>query len=393
MKDYYTAGELAKLTGVSYKTIRYYLDKKLIKPEYVTDSGYRMYGRKTIETLQRIILLKYLDFSLDSVKEILKEEESLEIFKKQEELLQAQKTHLEQVILAVKEIQKVDENEKWEKMINIINMTARKEELIKQYQKSENLQKRINIHEFSTSDVDWYHWILERLKLKDGMKILDIGCGNGILWTNICEELPTDLKIFMTDNSEGMLNEARHRIKEFEKVFEKKNIRFTFLKKDAEEFAIDEKNFDRIMANHMLYHVSNEKRPDLFKTCSKLLAKDGMFFASTVGQNHFKQIFELIGNFDKRIELPNWMSENFELENGEKQLKKVFNKVFMEEQKNDLLVSSWEAVYEYIISLPGNAGGIIKERNKEFIRYLKANISEKYPYFIQKSAGVFLAQI
>lgn len=161
MKDYYTTGELAKLTGVSYKTIRYYLDKKLIKPEYVTDSGYRMYGKKTIETLQRIILLKYLDFSLDSVKEILKEEESLEIFKKQEELLQAQKTHLEQVILAVKEIQKVDENEKWEKMINIINMTARK------------------------------------------------------------EELPIDLKIFVTDNSEGMLN---------------------------------------------------EKRPDLFKTCSKLLA-------------------------------------------------------------------------------------------------------------------------
>lgn len=33
MKKFYTAGELAKLTGVSYKTIRYYTDRKIISPE------------------------------------------------------------------------------------------------------------------------------------------------------------------------------------------------------------------------------------------------------------------------------------------------------------------------------------------------------------------------
>lgn len=391
LKEFYTAGELAKLTGVSYKTIRYYVDKELIEPEYITDSGYRMYGKRMLEILQRILLLKYLDFSLDDIKDILKNDDSIAVFKKQEELLQAQKNHLEQVLLAVKEIQNVEENEKWDKMLNIINMTSRKEELIKQYIKGENLQKRINIHEYSTSKVDWYHWVFEKLQLKNDMKILEVGCGNACFWTSVCEELPDNLEIILTDNSEGMLNEAREGIQKYSNIFDRKKIKFTFLQKDAEEFSIAEKDFDIIMANHMLYHISNEKRQSLFEKCVKLLNPNGVFFATTVGQTHFKELFELIENFDKRIEVPNWISENFELENGEKQLKKVFSKVSVEEQKNDLLVSDPEAIYQYVISLPGSISITIKEYDKEFRKYLTANILQDKPFFIHKSAGIFKA--
>ena len=275
MKDYYTAGELAKLTGVSYKTIRYYLDKNLIQPEYVTDSGYRMYGVKTIETLQRIVLLKYLDFSLDSIKEIIRDEGFSHTFKKQEELLQTQKNHLEQVILAVKEIRKVNEEEKWDKMINIINMTARKEEVIKQYQKSDNLQKRINIHKYSTSNVSWYNWIFEKIGLKEGMKVLDIGCGNANFWIAVINKLPNGLKIYLTDKSEGMVNEATNKIEVNKEKFDSKNIIVKYKVIDAEFFEINENDFDIVLANHMLYHLYNERRQELFVKISNIMSDKG----------------------------------------------------------------------------------------------------------------------
>ncbi len=45
-KFYFTSGELAKISGTSYKTIRYYVDKGLLKPEQITEYGYKMFGKK-----------------------------------------------------------------------------------------------------------------------------------------------------------------------------------------------------------------------------------------------------------------------------------------------------------------------------------------------------------
>lgn len=390
-KEFYTAGELAKLTGVSYKTIRHYQQKGLLEPEKYTDGGYRLYGTKTVELLERILMLKYLDFSLDEIKKMLGEEDTKEALKKQEDLLRAQKEHIEQLLTAVEEMQKVREEEQWEKMLEMIRMTQQKEEIIKQYKESGNLQKRINIHVYSTAKTDWFQWVLDGLQLCNGMKILDIGCGNGMFWIAMRDKLPTDLEVIMTDNSEKMLQAAKSGISEYAEVYEAKRVQFSFLQRDAENFQIEEDEFDRVIANHMLYHVSNEKRGELLRKCAILLKKDGMFYASTVGQTHMQELFRLIEGFEPEIELPTWMSENFELENGGKQLEKVFSKVIMEEQENDLLVPDPQAIYDYVDSLPGKAREILQQKKSAWMKYLKSNISEDMPYFIHKSTGAFKA--
>lgn len=390
-KEFYTAGELGKLTGVSYKTIRHYQQKGLLEPEKYTDGGYRLYGTKTVELLERILMLKYLDFSLDEIKKMLGEEDTKEALKKQEDLLRAQKEHIEQLLTAVEEMQKVREEEQWEKMLEMIRMTQQKEEIIKQYKESGNLQKRINIHVYSTAKTDWFQWVLDGLQLCNGMKILDIGCGNGMFWIAMRDKLPTDLEVIMTDNSEKMLQAAKSGISEYAEVYEAKRVQFSFLQRDAENFQIEEDEFDRVIANHMLYHVSNEKRGELLRKCAILLKKDGMFYASTVGQTHMQELFRLIEGFEPEIELPTWMSENFELENGGKQLEKVFSKVIMEEQENDLLVPDPQAIYDYVDSLPGKAREILQQKKSAWMKYLKSNISEDMPYFIHKSTGAFKA--
>jgi len=391
IKKYYTTGELAKLTGVTLKTIRYYNDKGLLIPDTYSDKGYKQYGKKSLETLEKILMLRYLDFSVIEIKKLILEEDINETFSKQENLLQAEKEHIEQILVAVKEIQKYNEDKRWDKMLDIIRMTQKKEQLIKQYKISENLENRINIHSYSTSEVAWCEWVINGLEIKSGMKILEIGCGTGQFWIDVREKLPEDITVILTDNSEKMIEKAKESIIKYDEYFKSKNIIFTYMIKDAEFLSIDETNFDRIIANHMLYHVSNEKRYSLLKKCEELLKYDGMFFSTTVGNSHLKELFEFVEKLDKRIDNPNWMTENFRLENGAEQLRKVFSNVSVDEQINDLLVPDAQAIYNYINSWPGNAKTIMNERKKENLEYIKKNISVEKPFFIHKSSGSFKA--
>lgn len=390
-KTFYTAGELAKLTGVSYKTIRHYQKKGLLEPDGYTESGYRLYGMETVEVLQRILMLKYLNFSLEEIKEILEKQDTKESFFKQEKLLKAQMQHLEQVLTAVEKMQKVTGDERWEQMLTIIRVTQQKEEIIRQYMECDNLQKRINIHSYSTSKIDWFQWVFDGLELKGGMKILEIGCGNGKLWAEMHNQLPANLQIVLTDSSEDMLEAAKKALEQYHKILEQKNITFSFLQKNAENFSMEEGDFDRIIANHMLYHVSDGNRQTLFEVCASLLKEEGMFYASTVGNTHMGELFTLIKEFDDSIEMPNWISVGFELENGREQLEKVFSEVCVEEHKNDLLVPEPQAIFDYLDSLPGNIKEILKEKRGACLRYLKSKISEENPYFIHKSTGAFKA--
>ena len=390
-KDLYTTGELAKLTGVSYKTIRHYYESGLLTPERVDENKYKKFGQAAVEQLQKILMLKYLDFSLEEISEMLKKEEPAEAFARQAELLRKRKEHLEHVLQAVEEIQRLEADNQWEKMLDIIHLVTWKEELVKQYEVSDNLQKRINLHAYSTAKEPWFAWVLEGLELKPGMKILELGCGTGALWTSQKELLPEDLEIVLTDLSEGMLEAAKSEISQFHEYFDAKRIRFVFLQLQAEDFVSQDRQYDRILANHLLFYIPDEKRPQVLENCAKALKEDGMFYTSTVGCSHMKELHELVQEFDARIKMPKWLTKSFTLENGGEQLQKIFAKVDVEEHKDDLLVPDVNAIYHYVESCPGGTKDILAECGEEFLSFLKERISPENPFFCHKSTGSFRA--
>lgn len=72
-------GLFSKLNKVSIKTLRYYDNKGLLKPAHTDeDNGYRYYSAEQMVTLNKIIGLKELDFSLDEIAFILKEDVGFE---------------------------------------------------------------------------------------------------------------------------------------------------------------------------------------------------------------------------------------------------------------------------------------------------------------------------
>ncbi len=64
-------GQLAKLSGTTTKTIRYYELLGLLHEPERTDSGYRLYGEQDVERLTFIRKAKSLGFSLTDIGETL----------------------------------------------------------------------------------------------------------------------------------------------------------------------------------------------------------------------------------------------------------------------------------------------------------------------------------
>lgn len=70
-----TIKETEKLTGLTAKSIRYYESKGLIAVKRNEENSYRSYSDKDVTRLKQIKLFRYLDFSIDEIRELLNMEE------------------------------------------------------------------------------------------------------------------------------------------------------------------------------------------------------------------------------------------------------------------------------------------------------------------------------
>ena len=67
----YTVQKLGKLAGISTRTLRYYDEIGLLKPNRVNSSGYRIYGKQEVKKLQQILFYRELGIDLESIKGII----------------------------------------------------------------------------------------------------------------------------------------------------------------------------------------------------------------------------------------------------------------------------------------------------------------------------------
>lgn len=67
----YTVKQVAKLSGVSIKTLHHYDKIGLLKPSVRTEKNYRLYGEAELLRLQQILFYKELDFALKDIAALL----------------------------------------------------------------------------------------------------------------------------------------------------------------------------------------------------------------------------------------------------------------------------------------------------------------------------------
>lgn len=67
----YTIQALARLSGVTSRTLRWYDSIGLLRPERVTQAGYRIYGPEQVDRLQQILFFRELGMPLKDIGAIL----------------------------------------------------------------------------------------------------------------------------------------------------------------------------------------------------------------------------------------------------------------------------------------------------------------------------------
>ena len=89
--------EMAKLTGVSIRTLHHYDHIGLLCPETAVDSGYRWYGASDVEKMQQILFYRELDFPLKDIRDILADPQydKQEALRRQRQLLLLKRERLD----------------------------------------------------------------------------------------------------------------------------------------------------------------------------------------------------------------------------------------------------------------------------------------------------------
>ena len=250
----------------------------------------------------------------------------------------------------------------------------------RQYSDASKLDARIQLHAlYSTNTCPWHSWVFDQLDLAAGSRILELGSGKGDLWRDNWHHVPAGWQILLTDlfprmilsTTEGLTGSCE---------------RFSFAVADAQAIPFADRQFDAVVANHMLYHVPD--RAQAFGEIHRTLRPGGRLFAATNGESHMRQLEDLVRRFDPGLgyrigEL------GFTLENGPEQLSSWFSRIELRLHADSLCVTEVAPLVDYVFSAI-EAG---EETRRAFARFVRAELeSQEGAIHIGKNSGMLIAQ-
>ncbi len=151
-----------------------------------------------------------------------------------------------------------------------------------QYGTAEKLKIRIASHErYSERALDFRAWVLQRLDLAPGLTVLDVGCGSGVFHRALGQH---DVRVIGCDRSAGMVREVLAQAAQY-------RLPVGACQADAEMLPFAAGSCDRVMANHMLYHVPDQERA--LRELRRVHKPGGRVVMATNAADHGKRLREL----------------------------------------------------------------------------------------------------
>ena len=397
MQELYSSGSFARKAKVSLRTIRYYDKIDLLKPTRVDTNGRRYYTDEDFTKLQQILTFKMLGFSLDEIKAMTISTPDRDTLQKslsmQLSLVRMQKSQLAQMEQALLEADAfLNNNEQLDMnhMVNLIHLSNAQHTLQEQYKTTKNIDARVRLHkECSINPQGWFPWVFKQCELAEGCCVLELGCGNGALWSDNISGIPAHTRITLTDISEGLLEETRLKLTdELAQVSADKFLNINFVPCDCQELPFEDNQFDVVIAGHLLFYI--EDREKVYQEILRVLKAGGRLIASTYGPKHMEEITTLVQEFHPSITLADKeLYEIFGLQNGAEELAQSFSSVETKYYEDGLLVSNPQLLLEYILSCHGNQNEYLLPKYQEFKDMLTRKLAKK-PFKITKEAGLFI---
>ena len=214
-----------------------------------------------------------------------------------------------------------------------------------QYRDGRRLTSRADLHrKYSTAPTSWLPWIAARFDLRAGATVLEAGCGTGWVWEQSDVPIPPGVELTLTDLSPGMVAEAQRRAAA--------TGRFGAVAgqpADVADLPFADASFDRVIADHMLYHLPDPGRG--VAELARVVRPDGTVIAATNGRRHVRELWQLRGDVfgtppvDRTVEV-------FGAETGFPILRDHFGDVRWIQYHDELHCTDPADVMAYVCSVP-----------------------------------------
>jgi len=244
------------------------------------------------------------------------------------------------------------------------------------YVKSDTLTTRMDFHaKYSVNKYGFGNWTFDQYNFKDGMRILELGCGTAKIWNNRDERLPKDAEIILSDFSPLMVNKARELMQD--------NPTFSFRQINIEEIPYGDDSFDMVIANHVFHHVQDKSKA--LSEIRRVLRPDGRFYSTTMGKDTLKELTDIFHKLENKASFARPIDMPYTLEKGADLLQKYFSNIEQRQYMDALEVTSADDLVEYVTSYNEISDAVICE--------LRQLINEGFVndvFKIQKTQGIFI---
>ena len=365
----YKTGEIAKMSGVSIRTIRYYDSKGLLTPSAYSESGHRLYTDEDFSKLKRILALKYLGLSLEEVMNIessgFEKEHVIKTLGLQKQILKNKIYHMKIALTSIEEAESSmigTDGLDWSEIVDVIKIVESEKVLRQRFIDLSNLSAEIKFIDQLSSDKNWYEWVFERLDFRESECVLELGCGEGALWYKNEALLPQSLEVTLTEVTDDLLGSAKQNLLG-------KFSHFKFGVSELDQLVFPDESFDVVIANHVLFFSKNVDV--ILAEVNRVLKKGGRFYCSTIAKEHMKELETLIKRYNKSIELgKSEQLQNFGYEKAKSLLEKQFTQVKSDHYDDELVIHCTDELLNYIYSIPGQMLTIASNKKKEFEAYV-----------------------
>jgi len=221
---------------------------------------------------------------------------------------------------------------------------------------------------FSTNPASYPRWVFDGYDFGKDADVLEVGCGEGVIWRKNVDRIPDGWRLTLTDFSDGMVQAARSALGD----------RARYAVADVQTLPFEDEAFDAVIANHMLFHV--EDRPRAFSEVRRVLRPEGLFVATAIGRDHLRELWELE---PPRDGIWSKTRERFTIELARGELAPFFAAIELERYPDSLEVTDAEALVDVFRS----RGDVAEERLAAIREHVAEAIDRDGSFHVTKDSA------